>query len=73
LLREAAIVEPAVAPRVVQDDPADDKVVAAAMAGNAVAIVTNDQHLLDLDPYGTLRIFRPTEFVSRWLDFSRQA
>jgi len=41
-------------------------------SGSAVAIVTNDKHLLDVDPYGMLRIVRPTEFVSRWLDSSRQ-
>jgi len=64
LLREAAVVEPTATPRVVPDDPADDKLVAAAIAGDAVAIVTNDQHLLDLDPCGTLRIVRPTDFVS---------
>jgi putative PIN family toxin of toxin-antitoxin system len=71
LLREAAVVEPTVTPRVVPDDPADDKLVAAALAGNTGAIVTNDQHLLDLDPYGTLRIIRPADFVSGWLDHSQ--
>jgi putative PIN family toxin of toxin-antitoxin system len=68
LLREAAVVEPTITPRVVPDDPADDKLVAAALVGNAVALITNDQHLLDLNPHGTLQIVRPTEFVSRWLE-----
>jgi len=67
LLREAAVAEPTDTPRVVANDPADDKLIAAALAGSAVAIVTNDRHLLDLDPYDTLRIVRPTDFVRRWL------
>ncbi len=53
-------------PRVVPDDPADDKLVAAAQAGRADAIVTNDRHLLRLDPYGELRILRPTVFLRLW-------
>jgi len=66
-LAKAERVHPAETPRVVPDDPADDKLVAAALAGRADAIVTNDRHLLWLDPYGELHILRPTEFVRRWL------
>lgn len=55
-------VTPAETPAVVPDDPEDDKVVAAAVAGKADAIVTNDRHLLDLDPHGNIRILRPKAF-----------
>src|SRR3954465_1770042 len=47
LLRSAAVGEPAQAPRVVPDDPDDDKLVAAARAGRAV-LVSSDAHLLAL-------------------------
>ena len=63
----ALMVEPGAAPRVVPDDPEDDKLVAAALAAAADALVTNDRHLLGLDPYGRLRILRPAEFARLWL------
>jgi putative PIN family toxin of toxin-antitoxin system len=67
LLGRAEAVEPAQTPRVVPDDPEDDKLVAVALAGGAGAIITNDHHLLGLDPYGPVRILRPGEFVRHWL------
>ena len=67
-LEKAKVVEPVGTPRVVPDDPDDDKLVAAALSGAADAIVTNDHHLLILDPYGQLRIVRPAEFVGLWLE-----
>lgn len=65
-LEKAEVVEPAIVPRVVPDDPEDDKLVAAALGGNAGFIITNDRHLLDLDPYGLIRIHRPADFVRLW-------
>ncbi len=67
-LEHAEVVEPMETPRVVPEDPDDDKLVAAALAGAANAIVTNDHHLLRLDPFGQLRILRPAEFVRLWLE-----
>jgi predicted nucleic acid-binding protein len=66
LLRSAVVVEPARTPRVVPDDPDDDKLLAVALAGNADALVTNDRHLLALDPYGSVRVLRPTAFLAVW-------
>jgi uncharacterized protein len=67
LLEEAAVVEPREVPRVVPDDPEDDKLLALAVAAGANAVVTNDRHLLHLDPFGPVRILRPEAFVRRWL------
>jgi putative PIN family toxin of toxin-antitoxin system len=61
------VVVPAEVPRVVPEDREDDKLVAVALAAGAPVLVTNDRHLLDLDPHGPLRILRPAEFVHRWL------
>jgi len=66
LLDEAEIVEPERTPRVVPDDPEDDKLVAVAVAAGAAALITNDRHLLALDPHGPVRIVRPAEFVRLW-------
>jgi putative PIN family toxin of toxin-antitoxin system len=67
LLAGAVLVEPEKTPRVVPDDPEDDKLLALAVAGNAAAVITNDHHLLGLDPYGPVRIVRPATFVRLWL------
>lgn len=66
LLDQAEIVEPQQTPRVVPDDPEDDKLVAVAVAAGASALITNDRHLLALDPHGPVRIVRPAEFVRLW-------
>lgn len=82
-LSAAETVTPFAVPRVVPDDPEDDKIVATAVAGETDAIITNDRHLLDLDPYlageRTIRVLRPDafermrtdEYGSRWQDFTR--
>ena len=63
LLASLELVEPRETPRQVPDDPDDDKFPAAARAGSAGWIVTNDRHLLALDPYGTIRIVPSGRFV----------
>ena len=55
---------PAQAPRVVPDDPEDDKLVAAALAAGA-ALVSNDAHLLALAGHAGLEVVRPAD-VRAW-------
>jgi uncharacterized protein len=62
-LEKAEVVEPAVVPRVVADDPEDDKLIATGLGGNAGFVITNDRHLLGLDPYGPICILRPAAFI----------
>ena len=66
LLAGAEVVELQRTPRVVPDDPEDDKLVAVAVAAGASTLITNDRHLLTLDPHGPVRIVRPAEFVRLW-------
>lgn len=84
-LAKADIVHPTLVPHVVDEDPEDDKILAAAVEGRADAVVSNDRHLLHLDPYrpdgGTtpIRIVRPETFEnlrsetqgSGWRDLAR--
>lgn len=63
LLEKVELVEPSEAPRQVAEDPEDDKFLAAAAAGGAEWIITNDRHLLALDSYDGIRIVPPTVFA----------
>jgi predicted nucleic acid-binding protein len=63
LLGGAEVVEPGQAPRVVPDDPGDDKLVAAARVAGA-ALVTSDAHLLSVARREGLQAVRPAEL--RW-------
>src|SRR5262245_25591165 len=67
VLEQAEVVEPAQTPRAVPEDPADDKLVAVALAAGADAIITNDRHLLALNPHGPVRVLRPAAFVRLFL------
>ena len=60
LLDGVEVVEPAQVPRVVPDDPDDDKLVAVALAAGAV-LVSNDAHLLALAGHEGLEVIRPTD------------
>lgn len=58
LLDRAEVVVPGEVPRVVPADPDDDKLVAAALAADAV-LVSNDAHLLGVAGHAGLRVVRP--------------
>ena len=46
-------------------DRSDDKFLAAAVAGQAEAIITSDEHLLTVHPHEGVEILRPTVFWNR--------
>ena len=64
LLDGAEVVEPAQTPRVVPDDPEDDKLVAATLAAGAI-LVTNDAHLLAVAGHEGLKVVRPADVRAR--------
>ena len=57
---------PAETPRVVTADPTDDMLLAAAVEGQANALVTNDAEVLKVDSYHGVRILRPREFLDQF-------
>ncbi len=56
-------VNPDAMPRVVLEDPDDDKVLACAVAGGADFLVSGDTHLLRLEEYQGVRILTPAAFL----------
>jgi putative PIN family toxin of toxin-antitoxin system len=64
LLDRAEVVEPTSTPRVVPDDPDDDKLVAVALAAGAV-LVSNDAHLLAVAGHQGLQVVRPVDLQAR--------
>ncbi|HEU4526325.1 MAG TPA: putative toxin-antitoxin system toxin component, PIN family [Actinomycetota bacterium] len=50
---------------IVADDPADDRVLEAAIEGGAEVIVSGDRHLLRLGKWGGVEIVRAAVFVDR--------
>lgn len=50
----------------VTEDRADDKFLAAALTGNASAIISNDRHLLAVHPYEGIPILRPGAFLRQF-------
>jgi predicted nucleic acid-binding protein len=57
-------ITPSVVPRVVPDDPDDDEVIAAALAGRADIVVSGDRHLLTLGAYREIKILTPIEALA---------
>ncbi len=51
-------------PRIVKDDPDDDKIIACAEVSGAEYIVTGDPHLLKIKRYGTISIVTPKRFFT---------
>ncbi|KYH33576.1 putative toxin-antitoxin system toxin component, PIN family [Neomoorella mulderi] len=60
------IVIPEFEPGVITRDPADNKVLACALAAKADAIISGDEHLLDLRVYNEIKILRAAEACKMW-------
>jgi len=62
IIQRAALVEPAASRHEVPQDPADSPILRAALAAGADYVVTNDQHLLALNPYEGFRLVSLAEY-----------
>ncbi len=60
--RRAVLTEPGRSRHHVPDDPKDNPILQAAIAANVDYLVTNDQHLLNLNPYEGMQIVSMTKF-----------
>jgi predicted nucleic acid-binding protein len=62
IIRRAEMVEPGASRHGVPDDVKDTPILRAALEAGVDYLVTNDRHLLDLNPYEGLRIVSMTEY-----------
>jgi predicted nucleic acid-binding protein len=60
--RAILVVSPSASPHGVPKDPADSPILRAALVAGVDLLVTNDSHLLVLNPYQGLRIISLTEY-----------
>lgn len=70
LTRMATLVEATVAIAEITADPADDRVLEAAAAGEAAAIVSGDRHLLSLGTWREIPIQTPADFLASFSERS---
>ena len=63
IIRRATLVEAGVARHAVPDDPDDIPILSAAVAAGVDYLVTNDVHLLKLNPYRGLRIISMNDYL----------
>ncbi len=56
-------VEPAVTPKVVDADPSDDMLFAAAVEGRAAVIISNDVEVLRVETYRDISVKTPSAFL----------
>lgn len=66
LVRVAVVVDPIEQIDDITDDPADNRVLEAAVEGDAVVIVSGDRHLLTLDTWRGIRILTPAAVMSEF-------
>jgi putative PIN family toxin of toxin-antitoxin system len=61
--RHSRMVNPAASRHTVARDPADTPILRAALRCSADYLVTNDRHLLDLNPYEDLQIITMDDYL----------
>ncbi len=66
VVQQADICDPGETPQVVEGDPQDDMLPAAACSGGASLLVTSDRQVLQVGSYQGIQILRPAEAVG-WL------
>lgn len=62
--RVATIVQPRLTLDVIEDDPADNRVLECAVAGGAAYIISGDDHLLQIKKYKEIVILSPAGFLT---------
>jgi uncharacterized protein len=64
LFRETALIVPITQKLTICRDPKDNKFLELALASEAHYLITGDQDLLVLNPFGSTQILSPAEFLA---------
>ena len=64
VIRRASMVDPALSRHQVKEDVKDTPILRAALEASVDYLVTNDQHLLALNPYQSLRIISMADYYA---------
>ena len=67
-IKESFIIETPLQTISIVSDETDNRVVEAAISGNADYIISGDKHLLDLKKYQKILIVTPAEFLEKYND-----
>ncbi len=67
LLVKAEVIEAGTLTERVSADADDDKFLACAISSSSQLVVSGDKHLLDISPYRNVTVFKPRQFVDRYL------
>jgi putative PIN family toxin of toxin-antitoxin system len=65
LLAVSELVRPTMKVKVIEADPADNRILECALESRAVCIVTGDRHLLELGQFEVIPIFDVAAFLAR--------
>lgn len=63
IFKKGELIKPKTHVSVVEEDHQDDKYLDCAISGKTKYIITNDNHLLKLTKYNSIRIIKPADFV----------
>lgn len=63
ILSISQVIDPQTDIEIIEDDPDDDKILEAAVAGSADCIVSGDSHLLNLEKHRKIPVYSPNKFL----------
>lgn len=64
IFQRAEFVTPDTQINIIENDPSDNKFLEAALAGQAIYVVSGDKHLLELGSYQGVRMITARKFLS---------
>lgn len=67
VIRRAEVFTAQRLPEPVASDPDDDKFIACAIASQCKVIVSGDKHLLGVNGYQNIEVFKPRDFLNKYL------